>query len=347
VLFAVVLVLLSPGGVFADDGEPAEQVDVAPAPPDPGATVLKIRTIVPRRSPWGEVLIGLSRRLEAEGKDAAGKPRLAVRVEWQVTSEAKAVKACEAGKVGGVAVSFAALTASAPELAATALPFLFDGYDQADRALKGARSLIAEILAARGFVLALRIESGFRHWASRRSFLLTPDTFKGKALRSQPSNVSLATYRALGAVPQTIDGAQVNEKLSSGDIDGYDESLVFGRLAQWSKDITFVTLSRHSYEAAGLVWCKSWLESQPSELQASLTRRDAKTEALELSGLMLIRRFNDDLMPRQYLRAGKQLRELTKDERGAFKAALGDVERQFSESTSPKGRELLERLRRR
>lgn len=348
VALAVTLASLASGGLegfaVADDGEPVEQVEVSP-PATPGATLVKIRTSAPKKSPWGEVIVSLMRRIHAESKDATGKPRLSVRVDWAVASEAKTVKACESGKVGGIAVSFDALEPAVPELAATGIPFLFADHAEADRGMRAARPLIATLLAETGFVLALRTESGFRQWASRTGFLLRPEDFKGRAMRSQATNVSLATYRALGALPQSIEAAEVVDKLIAGAVDGYDNTLLFGRLAQWSKEITFVTLSNHSYQAAGLVWCKTWLETLPVDLQAILTRREARTEELEASGLTLSRRFNDDLMPRQYLRAGKQLRELREDERAAFKAALVKVEKDFLEQASPRGQELLALLR--
>lgn len=346
--FAVTLACLavSSGTPLAAEPEPSEGDGTAPSlPAEADATVVKIRTTAPKKSPWGEVLVTLARRIESESKDAAGKARLSVRFDWLVASETKAVKACEAGKVSGLAMAFGAFAPAVPELAATEVPFLFDDYTAADRALKAARPLITTLLAEKGFVLALRSENGFRQWASRTTFLARPQDFRGRAMRSGTTSVSLATYRALGASPLSIDVADVPGKLVEGVVDGYDNTLLFGRLAQWSKEITFVTVSNHSYQAAGLVWCKTWLDGLPGDLQAILTRRDGKTEELETNGISLVRRFNDELMPRQYARAGKQVRALTTDERAAFKLALAGVEKDFVETTSPRGKELLALLK--
>lgn len=303
---------------------------------------VRIATAAPRRSPWGEVLLGLARRLERDAKDASGRSRLEVRIDWQVPSELRALKACDNGRTAGVAVSFSALATRVPELAAIELPFLFDSDAAVDRAMQGAYSSIARLLGARGLVLALRLELGFSHWASRTSFLARPETFAGRALHARPGGVGRSIYAALGALPtEDADVPDVATRLAAGALDGYDQSLVFARLAKWSEHIRFVTLSAHAYEAGGLVWCGAWLDALPDELEALLTRRDVGIEELERSGLELTRHFNRSLMPRMYERAGIAVRALDDEERAALKSALTGIEAQFVAGTSAEGRALL------
>lgn len=297
---------------------------------------LRIRTAAPEKSPWGELLSNVAQRIKTDSKD-----RIKVKIYWQVKSEASAVRACTKGKAGGIAVSLGAIASAVPELDATEIPYLFDDYKQADKALEAARPLMTEILAAKGFVFAIRGENGFRQWASKTSFLTTPTAFKGRTMRSQPSSVHKAMYSALGATPSPLQISEVPTSLTNGAIDGYDNTLLFARLANWSDGVQYITMSNHIYQGAAVVWCQKWFEKLPADLREIMTRRDAKTIETEKGGLALVRVFNDKLMPEQYKKANKQMKELSGGERAALKAALASVETDFAKSTSDKGRELL------
>ena len=337
-LFALMpLVAFAPDAVRAQEDK--EEADA------PGTYTLRIRTAVPRKSPWGELLTNVASRIKNESKDAAGKERINIKIYWQVKSEASAVRACTDGKAGGIAVSLGALASSVPEMEATEVPYLFDGYAQADKAMKAAEPLIAEILKSKGFIFAVRGENGFRQWASKTGFLNTPAAFKGRAMRSQPAGVHKAMYTALGATPNPLQISDVPTSLTNNVVDGYDNTLLFARLANWADGITYVTLSNHIYQGAVIAWCKPWFDTLPPDLQTLLTKRDAQTATVEKTGLDLVRAFNDKLMPEQYKKAGKQLKELTPAERTALKTALASVEAGFRSSTTPKGVELLDLLK--
>jgi len=336
----VPLATVAPDAVRAQDG--ADDKDEADAA---GTYTLRIRTAVPRKSPWGELLTNVATRIKNDSKDAAGKERINIKIYWQVKSEASAVRACTDGKAGGIAVSLGALAGSVPEMEATEVPYLFDDYAQADKAMKAAEPLIAEILKSKGFIFAVRGENGFRQWASKTAFLNTPEAFRGRAMRSQPAGVHKAMYTALGATPNPLQISDVPTSLTNGVVDGYDNGILFARLANWSDAITYVTMSNHIYQGAVIAWCKPWFDKLPPDLQQILTVRDEKTATLERTGLDLVRVFNDKLMPEQYKKAGKQLKELTPAERAAFKKALAPVEATFRSTASPKGIELLDLLK--
>ena len=331
---------LPAGPVRAADGDEKEEADA------PGTYTLRIRTAVPRKSPWGELLTNVATRIKNDSKGADGKERINIKIYWQVKSEAAAVRACTDGKAGGIAVSLGALASSVPEMEATEIPYLFDNYAQADKAMKAAEPLIAEILKSKGFIFAVRGENGFRQWASKTSFLTTPAAFKGRAMRSQPANVHKEMYRLLGATPNPLQISDVPTSLTNNVVDGYDNTLLFARLANWADAVTYVTLSNHIYQGAVIAWCKPWFDTLPPDLQAAITKRDAQTATLEKTGLDLVRVFNDKLMPEQYKKSGKQFKELTPAERAAFKTALAGVETSFRKSASPKGVELLDLLKR-
>lgn len=335
-LLAALPIALSAGLAHAEDDD---------APAAEGTYALRIRTAAPKKSPWGELLTNLIDRVK---KDAAGiGKKLDVKVYWQTKSESAAVRSCVDGKSGGIAVSFGALAASVPELDATEIPYLFDNYGQADRALNdpATRALLTKVMRAKGFIYAIRGENGFRQWASVQGFLNTPDRFKGLAVRSQPSKVHTAMYSALGATPHPLQISDVPTSLESGKVVAYCNTLLFARLANWSDKIKFVTISNHIYQGAAVVWCEPWFKTLPKDLQDVLTKRDDVSEKLETTGLQLVRAFNDRLMPQQYKDAGKEIYTLTEVEKGVLKKALAPVEAVFLKDASPEGKELLALLK--
>ncbi|MFO0751274.1 MAG: TRAP transporter substrate-binding protein [Myxococcota bacterium] len=330
---------------------PARAVEPEPPAPSPdaGAVVLRLKTVAPKASPWGELLTNVATRTK---KVTHGQ--VAVKVQWEQKSEAALVRQCQSGKTDGIAVSVGALAAAVPELDALELPFLFADYAAADRGLAAATPLVAELLAAHGFVYVMRGENGFRHFASKKGFIVKPDDLVGVTMRSQPSALHKAMWTALGATPKELQVADVPDSLEHDVVQGYDNTLLFARLATWSDHIGYVTLSSHIYQGALVVWCKPWFDKLAPELQAVMARPDPRAPSkatvadpkLEESGLKLVRVFNDKLMPEQYKALGKQLRTLTAEERAAFVAKLGAVTADFVAKTSDEGKRLVEILQR-
>lgn len=325
-------------GAAGGDDDATRPADPNDAPTPATGIVLRLKTVAPRASPWGEILTNIARRTK---KQTGG--RIAVELRWEQPSEAALVRQCLAGKTDGIAVSMGALAGVVPELDAFELPYLFATYAAADAGFAAALPLVTELLAAKGFVLALRGEDGFRHLGSKTAFLTKPEDVSGLVMRSQGSAVNKATWAALGATPKEIQVADVPESLASGGVAGYDNTLLFGRLAEWSRHVGYVTLTAHAYEGALVVWCKPWFDALPEDLRAVMAKADPK---LEKKGLKLVRLFNDKLMPTQYEAEGTELRALTDDERAAFRARLASVTEAFEAQASPEGKRLLALLQR-
>ena len=76
--------------------------------------------------------------------------------------------------------------------------------------------------------------------------------------------------KALGAKPNPIAVPNVPESLANGVVSGYDNTLLYAFATQWYKEIKYVTMSSHIYQAAAVVWCKKWFDKLPSD------RRTAK-----------------------------------------------------------------------
>lgn len=116
-------------------------------------------------------------------------------------------------------VSTAYLSRTVPELAVLGIPFLFSDRAHAFKVVDGPLgNLLAERMAAQNLQLLGFMELGPRQLTSRKPVRSLAD-LKGLKIRLQPDPIHLATFRALGAEPVTLDIKEVYGALQSGQLD--------------------------------------------------------------------------------------------------------------------------------
>jgi TRAP-type transport system periplasmic protein len=125
--------------------------------------------------------------------------------------------------VFGAWIGVANVSRLVPEVGAINLPFVFENYDQVMRAVKGPVGILIEAkLGAKGFATLGWMELGARNVTNSRQPLRKLDDFRGLKIRMQPSEIFLATFKALGANPVVIDLKDLYGALRQGDVDGQE-----------------------------------------------------------------------------------------------------------------------------
>jgi TRAP-type transport system periplasmic protein len=110
-----------------------------------------------------------------------------------------------------------------PEIAAVSLPFVFQDYDQAKRAIAGpVGTLITTKLEAKGFVVLAWMDLGTLQVSNSKRPLRTLDDFKGLRIRVLPNATHLAAFKAIGARALVMEFTDVAAALRQGDIDGQE-----------------------------------------------------------------------------------------------------------------------------
>jgi TRAP-type C4-dicarboxylate transport system substrate-binding protein len=304
--------------------------------------IARIGSVAPTGTPWSALLSRTKKRLEKAATSSLGAGAFSMKLYLggKLGSEAALIRRCQKGQLAGIAVSTGAMGQAVPELYATELPYLFDNAQSAYKALDAAKPLVSELLAAKGFVFYMWGENGYRHFASKEKHFSTPADLKGMKMRSQPAMPHVEMYKALGAGASTISVGEVSSSLANGVVTGYDNTLLYAYATQWHKEVEYVTLSAHIYQAAIIVWCKPWFDKQSPELQKLLTAIPAGEEEL---GRKSVRMMNKRLKD-QYTKAGVKVLELSSAARSAFKQATSGVRDIFLGKTSAKGKQLLQIL---
>jgi len=296
--------------------------------------VLRIATVAPDNTPWAEQAHSLKRRVERESEGRINvRPRLG-----STAGENSLARQCRDGSVEAIGVSTAAIATLVPALSVFEIPFLFDKPEDADRIID--RYLIPRVdklLSKKGFQLYIFTENGFRNWATKGREIHEIKDFRGIQLRSQESWIHEAMYKALNANYTTIPVTEVQTALSTGRVQGFDNTPLFAMAAGWEKAIDTWMISDHIYQPAVVVYNKEWFDSLPDDLQEILLS-NRKEESR--SGRRLVRATNPLLI--ENLKAnGIKVIKLTEKERAEMRKATMSIRDEFRKRV-PSGAPLLD-----
>lgn len=297
--------------------------------------VLRIATIAPAGTPWAAQLESLESRIEsASGGRINVRPFLG-----QSDGENSLARQCVDGSLESVGVSTGALSSIVPELGVFELPFLFDSPQQADDIIDNHLfDDFERLLAASGIQLYIFSENGFRNFATNNGTVVDEGSdLAALRMRAQESWIHEEMYRALGGNPVTIPATEVTTSLSTGNVQGFDNTPLFAQAAGWHSFINTWTVSNHIYQPAVVVYNKAWFDSMPADLQEILlANRDSETS----SGRRAIRALTP-LLLQNLTAAGINVVELTSAQRAAMRSATAGVHTMFR-SRVPGGAALLD-----
>ena len=136
-----------------------------------------------------------------------------------------------------------------PELTVFQLPFMFNDWAHAERAMDGEPGrTVAELLTRNQGIRPMAfMHNGFRDFITISKPIRSIDDFKGVKLRSPPIPVWVKMFELLGAAPTTVDYSEVYQAMQSKLVEGMEstaEGFVSSKVFEVSK---FVTLTGHMY----------------------------------------------------------------------------------------------------
>lgn len=297
----------------------AEAVDCTVEDP----CVVRLSTVAPRGTPWAEQMERLKDSLESQSGG-----RLDVRTYLGAAEgEVSLARQCKDGSLEGVGVSTGAIATLVPQLGVFELPFLFDSLEQADAVIDDHLfNPISTVLRDNGFQLYIFSENGFRNFATANGVpIRTPADFGAVQMRSQESWIHEEMYTALGGNPVSIPVTEVSAALSSGNVQGFDNTPLYAQAAGWQEFINTWTVSNHIYQPAVVAYNQEWFDTLPADIQEILLSNRAEETR---RGRRDIRAINPMLVA-NLSNFGIEVVELTSQERAAMAAATEDVHAQF------------------
>jgi TRAP-type transport system periplasmic protein len=212
---------------------------------DAQETTLRVEYNLPPSHPTSkamEVFKGEVARLSngsIEVEFSAGSPR----------GHKELVDAVHVGSVFAIVSSISNFSKLVPEAAALSLPFVFDNYDEAMRAVNGPIGrLMAAKLEAKGFTVLAWMALGEFNLTNSKRPLRTLDDFKGLRIRVLPNATHLATFQALGARPVAMDLKDVDAALRQGDVDGEEQDYDLTYHKKYYESQKYLSDTRHILE---------------------------------------------------------------------------------------------------
>lgn len=174
-----------------------------------------------------------------------------------------------------------------PEVEVFELPFLFDNLAEARKAAQGeAADRIFEKFADKGIIGLSLWENGFRELSNNVRPITTPEDLKGIKMRTLPSAVQVDTWKALGALPATIDAAELYTALQQGTVNAEENPLHEIVSRKFYEVQPYITLTDHVYTPFMMgMGKKTWDRLSDGQKQvvkeAALVGRDAQRKANE------------------------------------------------------------------
>ena len=181
------------------------------------------------------------------------------------------VQAVRAGTIFATWIGVAFVSRLVPEVEAVSLPFVFEGREQAMRAIDGpVGDLLEQKLAAKGFTALGWMELGSRHVTNSKRPLKTPADFKGLKIRMQPNQAHLATFRALGANPVAMDVKELYSALQQGVVDGQENPFPVIYANRYFEVQKYLSDTGHFFDFIILIANKQILEGLNAEQQKAV-----------------------------------------------------------------------------
>ncbi len=218
------------------------------------------------------------------------------------------------------------------------LPYIFAGYDDLAKVTEGevGRDLLNR-LESKGLVGLAYWNNGFKI-LSANAPLLGPDDVLGLKMRIQASKVIEAQMWALGALPQVMAFSEAYQALSSGVVDGTENTPANMYNQKMFEVQKHATLTNHGYLGYAVISNAKFWKGLPPDIRAALERAIAETTPVANK---LARDENDSAMAEMKASGRTVFHEPTPEEMAAWRNALLPV---HDEMANRVGRDLIDRI---
>ena len=194
---------------------------------------------------------------------SGGEIRVNVFPQAQLGSEREEAEGVRMGTIEMTAIAAGgALPSFVPEMQVLGVPYLFKTRTQVYSVLDGAvGDELNGYIKNKGFVNLAFWEVGFRNFTNNVRPIAAPADMKDMKIRVQESKIWMEFIKRLGAIPTPIPFSELYSALQQKVVDGEENPIATIYSMKYYEVQKYVTLDRHTYEAAAILANPKWLES--------------------------------------------------------------------------------------
>ncbi len=234
------------------------------------ATTLKVGSLVPRESPWGQVL-----RVWAKAVKEKTKGEVELEFFWNATQgdEPAQMSKLKTGQLDGAVVSAVGLGIVHNDVNALQMPGVFNDWAQLDKARELLRPRFEKAFVAAGFELVGWGDVGLDRLMSKGYAVTGPESVKGKRPWVWKEDPNLPpVFQVIGGittVPTSVPEAM--PELSTGNVSLMSVSPLAAEQLQWSSRLDHLNLMVVAPNIGGIVFSKAKLDAlKPEQRQVIL-----------------------------------------------------------------------------
>jgi TRAP-type transport system periplasmic protein len=301
-LLAVATLVLSAKVARADDG-----------------TTLKVGTLAPAESPWGQVF-----KVWAKGVSARTNNALSLQFFWngQQGDEGAMVGKMRTGQLDGAAITATGLSMIYKHVLVLQLPGLFTTWEKLDSARNAMRSGFDAEFEKQGFKVLGWGDVGMGHVMTKGFDVHSPADLKHKnCFYFAGDPIEPMFYSVIGDVtPKQLSVAEVLPGLTSGTISVVNAPALAAEQLQWASRLDHINTAVSGIGIGALVFTSAKIKSLPADAAAALIET-GKVAGDALTGR--IRR--EDAASFARLKARMSTTEPTADEMAQWNKVFADT----------------------
>ena len=231
--------------------------------------VIKVGTLAPAASPWGQVFKVWS---AAVLKKSDGKLELQFFYNGQQGDEGAMVGKMKSGQLDGAAVTSVGLSKIYKPILALQMPGLFTTWAKLDAARDAMKGDFEKGIADAGFKLVGSGDVGMVHLMSKGFEVKNPDDLKGKKpYMWRDDIIQPVFYQVIGGVtPVPLNVPEVLPQLNTGAINVINAPALAAEQLQWAAKLDHINDAVGGIAIGGLVFSQKRLDALPADLRQIL-----------------------------------------------------------------------------
>jgi len=245
----------------------------------PRTESVKIGTLAPAESPWGQVFKTWQRAIRERTKLPEGQKTtdgkeyaLDLNFFWngQQGDEAAMVTRMKSGQLDGAAITAVGLSQLHPPILVLQLPGMFTTWEKLDKARDALRGDFEKALDAAGFILPGWGDVGLARRISRGFAVAAPGDMRGKKPYVWREDLIMpAMMQVIGGVtPVPLGVPEVLPNLNTGAVDVITAPALAAEQLQWASRLDNINTQVVNATIGAIVFTKAKLDALPADLRA-------------------------------------------------------------------------------